>query len=139
MNDNISRGRLRALLSTRLQIAATTIDLNQGIGTYVLFTGTTQNVVLEKLTIRMPNAVAGGALTSISIQSDDTTPQVYISAADGEVANLTAEAQLGWTGVSLIVTGATIGLSIAGGAHGGAYVCDVIAVYRAVVSGGYLA
>ena len=125
----------------RLQIAATTIDLNQVAGTYDLFTGTTQDVVLEKLVIRMPNIAAGGAITSISIQTDDTTPQVIISAADGVVANLTAEAQLAWTGAILIDagTGAKIRLTIAGGAHGVAYVCDVIAECRAVVSGGYLA
>jgi len=125
----------------RLQIAATTIDLNQVVGTYDLFTGTTQDVVVERLVIRMPNIVAGGALTSISIQTDDTTPQVFISAADGAVANLTAEAQLAWTGAILIDagTGAKIRLTIAGGAHGVAYVCDVIAECRAVISGGYLA
>jgi len=125
----------------RLQIKATTISLNQVAGTYDLFTGTTQDVVVEKLVIRMPNAAAGGALTSISIQTDDATPQVFISSTDGAVANLTAEAQLAWTGAVLIDagTGAKIRLTIAGGATGVAYVCDVIAECRAVVAGGYLA
>ncbi len=123
----------------RLQIAPTTIDLNQAAGTYTLFTGTTEDVVLEELVIRMPNIVCGGALTSISIQTDDTTPQVIISAADGVVANLTAEAQLAWTGAILIKAGTLIQLTIAGGAHGAAYVCDVVAECRAVVAGGYLA
>ncbi|GAI97664.1 unnamed protein product, partial [marine sediment metagenome] len=125
----------------RLQIVHTTIDLNQAEGTYDLFTGTTQDVVVEKLVIRMPNAAAGGALTSISIQTDDTTPQVFISSTNGAIANLTAEAQLAWTGAILIDAGteAKIQLTIAGGAHGSEYICDVIAEYRAVVSGGYLA
>jgi hypothetical protein len=124
----------------RLQIAATTIDLNQAAGTYDLFTGTTQDVVVEKLVIRMPNAAAGGALTSISIQTDDATPQVFISPDQGAVGNLTAENQLAYTGVILIDagTGAKIRLTIAGGATGGAYVCDVVAEYRAVISGGSL-
>ncbi len=125
----------------RLQIVHTTIDLNQGIGTYDLFAGTTQDVVVEKLAIRMPDAAAGGALASISIQTDDTTPQVFIDAVAGAVGNLTAEAQLAWTGAVIIDagTGAKIRLTIAGGAHGVEYICDVIAEYRAVVSGGYLA
>lgn len=124
------------------QIAATTIDLNQAAAPYTLFTGTTQDVVLEKLVIRMPNIVAGGALTSISIQTDDTTPQIFITAAQGAVANLVAEAQLSWApagGITLIKAGTLIRLTIAGGAHGVAYVCDVVAVCRAVVAGGNLA
>ena len=122
----------------KLQMAATTIDLNQAAGSYDLFTGTTQDVVVERLVIRTPNIVAGGALTSISIQTDDATPQIFIDAADGVVANLTAEAQLGYVGIALIKTGTKIQLTIAGGAHGAAYVCDVIAEYRAIVTGGYL-
>ena len=124
------------------QIANTTEDLNQVIGTYDLFTGTTQDVLLESILIRMPNIVAGGAITSISIQTDDATPQVLLSAADGAVANLTAEAQLAWQNFNapiLIKVGTKVQLTIAGGAHGVAYVCDIVAKTRAVTSGGYLA
>lgn len=124
-----------------LEIAATTIDLNQGIATYILFTGVTQDVIIEGLTIRMPDDVAGGALTNISIQTNDATPQIFITQAEGAVANLTAEAQLSWApadGITLLKVGKTIGLSIVGGAEGAPYVCDVIAKYRAVVSGGFL-
>jgi len=126
----------------KLQIAETTIDLNQGAASYDLFTGTDQDVVVENLVIRTPNIVAGGALTNISIQTDDATPQVFITAVQGAVANLTAEAQLSWApadGITLIKVGKKIRLTIGGGAHGAAYVCDVIALCRAVVSGGYLA
>ncbi|MBA7627943.1 hypothetical protein ES703_35412 [subsurface metagenome] len=125
----------------RLQIKATTIDLNQAAATYDLFTATTQDVVIEKLVIRMPAEAAGGALTSISIQTDDATPQVIIDSTTGAVANLTSEAQLAWTGAILLDagTGAKVRLTIAGGAHGSSYVCDVIAECRVVVSGGYLA
>lgn len=123
----------------RAQIAATTIDLNQAAATYDLFTGTTQVVILESLNIKMPTGNCGGALTSISIQTDDATPGVIISAAEGAVANLTSEADLGWTGTLYITVGTKIRLTIAGGAHGAAYVCNVTAKCRAVVSGGYLA
>ena len=122
----------------RSQIKATTINLNQVAASYNLFTGTTQAVILESLNIKMPNLAAGGALTSISIQTDDVTPGVIISAANGAVANLTAEADLGWTGTLYITVGTIIQLTIAGGAHGVAYVCNVTGKYRAVVSGGLL-
>lgn len=132
--DHATHGRGKSVTTP------TTIDLNQALGTYDLFTAAIQDTVLESLVIRMPNLVCGGALTSISIQTDDTTPQVIISAAQGAVANLTAEAQIAWTGAILLDagTGAKIQLTIAGGPHGVAYVCDVVAVHRAVGSAGRL-
>ena len=123
----------------RLQIATTTEDLNQVAGTYDLFTGTDQAVVLEKLNVKMPTGAAGGAVTSIAIATDDATVGTIIGATDGAVANLTSEADLGWTGTLLINVGTKIRLTIAGGAHGSEYLTTVIAQYRAVVSGGYLA
>jgi len=123
----------------RLQIATTTEDLNQVAGTYDLFTGTTQAVVLEKLNIKMPTGAAGGAITSIAIVTDDATPGTIISATSGAVANLTSETDLGWTGTLLINVGTKIRLTIAGGAHGSEYLTTVVAQCRAVVSGGYLA
>lgn len=123
----------------KLQVAATTEDLDQDADTYDLFTGTTQDVLLEKLVIRIPVDVSGGACTSISIQTDDTTPQVLIDATTGAKANLTAQAQLSWTGATLIKTGKKITLTIAGAATGITCVCDIVAECRAVVAGGNLA
>jgi len=122
----------------KLQMAATTIELNQAAGSYDLFTGTTQDVVVEKLMIRIPVDVSGGAMTSLSIQTDDTTPQVFIDATAGAKANLTAQAQLAWTGAVLLKADKKIQLTIAGAATGIACDCDVIAECRAVVAGGYL-
>ena len=137
----IDVARIEAKLDTRLQIAATTIDLQQAAGNYDLFTGNSQDVVVERLLIRLPNVDVSDDvnITSISIQTNDTTAQVFISAADGAKVNLTAEAQLGYTGVIMIKVGKKIQLTIAGGAADEATVCDVICEYRAVVSGGYLA
>ena len=124
----------------KLQVAAATIDLNQAAATYTLLTGTTQAVVLEKLVFRMPNVdISGGALTSISIQTDDTTPAVMINTSDGALANLTQEATISWTGAILIPVGTLIQLTIAGGASGVACSCDVMAESRAAVNLGYLA
>jgi len=124
-----------------LQIADTTINIGQIAGTYDLFTGTTQDVVVEKLVIRMSGGAGGGNLTAISIQTDDATPQVLIDAVTGAVANLTNEAQLAWTGALLLDagTGAKIQITLVGGAATGAVICDVVAECRAVVAGGYLA
>lgn len=118
---------------------AATIDLDQVAASYDLFTGTTEVVLLESLVIRMPAEACGGALTSISIQTDDATPQEIINSTDGAVANLTSEAQLAWTGAVYIAVGSKIQLTIGGGAHGSEYLCDVVAAYRAVVGGGELA
>lgn len=136
-------GYLDALIPTavgKLQVKATTIDLNQAANTYVLFTANTQDVVVEKLVIRMSGGALAAPFTFLSIQTDDATPIVLISAAQGAVANLTNEAQLAWTGAILLDAGtaATIGLTIAVAFGGAARVCDVIAEYRAVVAGGLL-
>ncbi len=125
--------------SGNLQMAATTIDLNQAAGTDTLFTGTTQSVVLEKLTFRMPNVdISGGALTSISIQTDDAEPAVLISTEDGALVFLEEEASLSWTGALEIPTGTLIQFTIAGGAAGVTSVCSIVAQCRAVVNLGYL-
>ena len=122
------------------QVVSTTIDLNQAAATYTLLTGTTQAVTLEKLTLRVPNVdISGGALTSISIHTDDVTPAVIFNVADGDLANLTQEASLGWTGAIPIPVGTIIQLTIAGGAGGAACVCDITTQYRANVAGGILA
>jgi len=123
------------------QIKATTIDLAQAAASYTLFTGTIQDVQVESLLIRLPNVNVSddATITSISIQTNDATPQVFVNSVVGAKAYLTAEAQLGWTGVHLLKAGKLIRLTIAGGAADAATTCDVIVKCRAVVSGGYLA
>ncbi len=120
------------------QMKAATIDLNQAAATYDLFTGSAQAVILESLNFKCPTGAAGGALTSISIQTDDVTAQTMIDSVLGAVANLTSEAELSWTGSVYMTVATKIRLTIAGGATGGAYVCNVVAKYKAVVAGGVL-
>lgn len=146
VNDRLTAARaafldnLAAAFVGNLQIKATTIDLNQAAATYDLFTATTQDVVVEKLVLRMPNSALAAPFTYLTIQTDDTTPIIIFDATAGAVANLTAEAQLAWTGAILLDagTGAKIRLTIAVAFGGAATVADVIAEYRAVVSGGLL-
>lgn len=122
-----------------LQPVTTTIDLNQTVASYLLFTGTDQDGMLEKLTFRMPNVdISGGSLTSISIHTDDVTPAVIFDTLDGALSNLTEEASLGWTGSLSIPVGTLLQLTIAGGVSGVACVCDITAQYRADVEGGVL-
>ncbi len=124
----------------KLQIKATTADLQRVGGTYDLFLGTAQDVVVEKLLIRMSGGAVGGAVTGISIQTNDNTPQVIIAAADALVAVLTDQAQLFSTDPVMLKAGKKIQLTIVNpGAAGAANLADVVALYRAVVSGGYRA
>jgi len=123
----------------RAQIAAATIDLDQGVGTYDLFTGDTEAVLLESLNIKLPTGAIGGTITGITIQTDDATPGVIIDAAAGAVANLLTEADIGWTGTLYITVGTKIRLTIITGPAGASYVCNVTAKCRAVVAGGNLA
>lgn len=123
-----------------VQIATTTEDLNQAADTYDLLTGTTQPVILEALTLKMPAVdISGGALTSISVQTDDATPGVIISSTIGALANLTSEADIGWSGEMRINVGTKIQLTIAGGASGTACATLISAKYKAIAAGGGLA
>ncbi len=124
-----------------LQMAATTINLQQAASTYTLFTGATQAVMVEKLTFALPNVnVADDVnITYITIQSNHSTAQVIFNSTTGAKANLTAEQQLSWNGPPIYLgVGKKIQLTIAGGAADAATVCNVVAEYRAVVSGGTL-
>jgi len=125
-------------LSGELQLATTTIDLNQAASDYDLFAGTAAACYLTSLSIKQPTTVTAGALTSISIQSDDATPGVIISSADGAVGNLLTESELVWTGRMRIDIGTKIQLTIAGGATGVEQICPVVAEYVAIADTGYL-
>ena len=128
-------------LMGRSQVKATTEDLQQAAATYDLVTGTTQDVIIESLTLRCPVDCSDdvGAFTGISVQTDDTTPQEFISVVNGAMANLTAQAQLSWTGATLLKATKKIQLTIIGGPADDPTVCDIVVKCRAVVSGGYLA
>lgn len=113
-----------------------TIDLNQAAGDYTVFTGTTQNVELRSLRVKLPAAAAGGAVTSIAILIDDDTEQEIISTK--LVAVMTSEAEWSFTGSSTVKVGSHIVLRLGGGAHGAEYLVSIKAAYSADVSGGYL-
>lgn len=126
----------------KAQIKATTVDLHNDAGTYDIVTGTTANVVVEALIFSPQVNVSDdvGGITAISVQTDDTNNNVFISQTEGAIANLTAYYQIASIAPILVRTGKKIQFTIYGGtADADPTTCDVIIVYRAVANGGYLA
>ena len=112
----------------------TTIDLKQVAASYDLFTAGLSDVEILHFTIIIPaNLTAEAALTSISIQSTDGTPVVFISSTAGAVANLTLNKYLQYNDGATVASGKKIQLTIAGGATAANQVCTVFVAYREAV------
>jgi len=119
----------------------TTIDLQQVAGDYDLYTATGGTVYIVGFRITLPNVDCSDDvnITSISVQSDMTTVNIVLSAADGAKANLTALASFIYSGSPFaLTTGKKIQLTIAGGAADAATVCTVSCRYLAVTPAAYL-
>jgi hypothetical protein len=113
---------------------STTIDLKQAAGNYTLFTAGLSDVEVLHLTIIIPSDLtAETALISISIQSTDGTPVVFISSTVGAKANLTANKYLQYNGGGKVASGKLIQLTISGGATAASQVCTVFIAYREAV------
>ncbi len=121
------------------QIAPTTFELNQTAIARTIYTGTTQDVLLESLVVRNLTDMTGGNTTSFSVQTDDTTPQVLIPNTMAVKAALTVGAQFYWTGAVIVKAGVHIQLTINGAACGGTDIMTIEAKCRACTTGGYLA
>lgn len=112
----------------------TTIDLHQAAGDYDLFTAGLSDIEILHLTIIIPSDLTvEETLTSISIQSTDDTPVVFISSSAGAVANLTLNKYLQYDGGEKVAGGKKIQLTIGGGATAAAQVCTVFVAYREAV------
>ncbi len=110
-----------------------TIDINQSAGDYDLFVGTVEPIILEALIVSMPDDIATpGSLVSISVQTDHSTPQEFISTVQGAVANMTARAQFAWDGNVLLEVGDKIQLTINGGPEGATYLVKVYVKYQSL-------
>jgi hypothetical protein len=119
-----------------LPTANKTIDLEQAAASYDLFEIGDSDVRVLELTIIIPadlTGAAAGALTSISIQSTDTTPVVFVSSTAGAKANLTAGAHLRYTGNAIVEATKKIQLTIAGGATTDEQIALVYMTYAGVV------
>jgi hypothetical protein len=132
VNNPQSAGKLEPLEKT--------FDLNQAAGTYNLFTGMNQAVDVEKIIIQTPTGVPGGALTGISVQTDDATPTPLLPQSAGTVALIMgSEQQTGIIYPCRIRVGKHITVTIYGGATGSSYVISITVQFRAEVNGGTLA
>jgi len=123
------------------QTIVTTCDLKQAAGSYTIFMGKVHDILIEKLVIRLPNVDVSddASLTSISIHTDDETNIEFIGTVAGDVANLTAEAQIASDNNGVILkVGSKIKLTIAGGAADAETVCDIAIMYRALTTGGVI-
>jgi len=117
-----------------VRFQTTTIDLKQAAASYTLFTAGTSNIEILYLAIIIPeDLTAEAALTSISIQSTDSTPVVFVSSTAGAVANLTKNKYLQYNAGGVVVGAKLIQLTIAGGATAASQVCSVFVAYREAV------
>jgi hypothetical protein len=121
-----------------MQVKATTFELNQAAATYTLLTGTTQDIEIESVTVRNLTDMTAGNTTSFSVQTNDTTAQTFISNTSAVKASLTVGAQFSWVGSCILKATKLIQLTVNGAACGGTDVMDVVVVFRAITSGGYL-
>lgn len=64
------------------------VNCAQAAGTYTLLTAVGDVLIVEN---RYLQITAGATFTSLAIQTNDTTPAVILTAAEGAVANLTAQ------------------------------------------------
>jgi hypothetical protein len=69
------------------------INLAQNAGTYDLITSVNDVVIDPNMTCWYVNA-AGGAFTSCSVQTNHTTPYVWLSAIEGALATFSAQATI---------------------------------------------
>ena len=101
----------------------------------------TQEVIIDSIIFSPHDNLSadGGAFTGISIETDDTTVQTFISQANGVKANLTAYAQLAYTGSIRLRVGKKITVTTYGAVTtANPSTCDVWVTYHAVVDGGTL-
>ena len=128
----------------KLQIASASWDgrLGDGAGSDVLLTAIAQDILVEAVTVIMASTpdLTDDPWTGISVEDDfATTPHTFIPSAVGVKANLTANAQLAWTGAVYLAVGRSIQATAIGDDADEDASITVIVEYRAVVSGGYLA
>lgn len=74
------------------KVTEVTLDLSQAAATYDAMTAF-GDVLIELISFYV-SIVGGGLLTSVSVQTDDTTVQQLLTVAEGAVANLVAQQTL---------------------------------------------
>ena len=111
-----------------------TANLAQAANTYTLATCNASGGVII-LGVEIYCSVVGATFTSVSIQTNDTTPVEFLSAVEGAVANLTAGKNIAkaWVPTTYLHTSKLIQYTIVGATGTGTLL--VIVHYQPTVAG----
>lgn len=108
----------------------TTIDLNQAAGDYELFESGALALEIISLGLLIPADLTGETIfTGLSVQSTDTPAVEFITAAEGDVANLEAGTFLWFTGNGIMGAREKIELTIYGGPTADTQIAQVFLSY----------
>jgi hypothetical protein len=119
--------------------ATFTANLAQAAGTYDLGTATGGDLLVDAYNVAIFVTTAGATFTSVAIQTDQTTPAVFLTAAEGALANLTVNKNLIHAvtiGSFLIKSGSKIRYTIVGATGTGALQVGI--VYAPLTAGATL-
>lgn len=109
------------------QIFTTSLNLNQAAATYDIATASGE-VIIVGVALRV--GTAAGGLTSVSIQTNDTTPFEIMSAATGAIGNLTAQRTIitDWLQANpwILSTGKKLQYTIVGAGNAGTIACSIL-------------
>lgn len=126
----------------QIQLISRSLTTGTSAGTTNMFLVNTAPVLIKSFNLKWDSSVSMTNLTSISIQtSDTTTPSVLIKATDGIAANLTDNANLSWSNYGstiYLATGKYITMTIVASGSISAHLPIFTCEYTAVTSGGYL-
>ena len=110
-----------------------TVNIAQAANTYDITTAT-GDVMIERFYVYV--ATAGATMTSVSIQTNDTTPFYLLSAVEGAVANIVAGSNINPANKNYsfkLTSGKKLQFTIVGATGTGEL--RLVAVYRPCVSG----
>ena len=135
-------GGLAATDAGVAQIFQTTIDLHQAAATYDIATATTEDILIESITLQTTDDITddAAAFTALTVQTDTVTEQEFIDNVLGAKANLDNESQMGWEGSVILLETDKIRFTIEGGTtDADPTTLQVVIKYRSIVDGGTLA
>jgi len=130
LDDPLPAGAVRTSPLTRDAVAQ--LDLAQGAGTYTALTAV-GDVIIEGMSFNV--TTAGAALTSLSVQTDQTNSTVFLTAAEGAVAALVVQKNLAFafSGFPVrLASGQKLTYTVVGAGTGVVQAC---VLHRAAVQG----
>jgi len=124
-----------------VQASVETLDLQQGIADYPLYTATTGAVSVESFTLTntVNHSADAGAFTGISVIATNGAATTLIAQAAGVKANLTAGAVFTFVTPFTLLVGEIINYHVYGGASTAAGPFVVSVRYQPLSPAGYLA